>query len=62
MFLLTTSDRDAKDSGICPSLRLSKIGMTEREKNVIPVSEARRIPESSPVDGSIGLRELALSR
>ncbi|VXD11156.1 hypothetical protein MARINOS108_10417 [Marinoscillum sp. 108] len=41
---------------------MPKTGMTEREKNVIPVSEARRRPESSPVDGSVGLRELALSR
>ncbi len=44
-----------EDSGICPSLRSSKTGMTERQKGLIPVSEARRRPESSLSDGSTEL-------
>jgi len=45
VFLLTTSDRDAKIPVFVHRYALPKTGMTEREKNVIPVSEARRIPE-----------------
>jgi len=39
---VSTPERDAKDSGICPSLRLST-GMMEWEKNVIPNASGNHI-------------------